>query len=179
MYLPFAEEIMIRRYKFFVPARALVLALVLALLGPGLGAAGEMKGMSGISVADPWVRHAPPVVRTHAGYMTIHNRGETARAVVGAKSRHYKRVEIHVSRMQGGIATMERLAQVEVPAGGTARFQPGGLHFMLVGPKGNLALKDKVGLTLVLGDGAEIEVQAVVRKAAPGKGSMPHSQHGS
>ena len=54
--------------------------------------------------------------------------------IVGISSPDAQSVEIHGSSTAGGMATMTKLDQVELPAGKTVTFGPGGLHVMVFAP---------------------------------------------
>jgi periplasmic copper chaperone A len=54
--------------------------------------------------------------------------------IVGISSPDAQSVEIHGSSTEGGMARMQKLDQVELPAGKTVTFGPGGLHVMVFTP---------------------------------------------
>jgi copper(I)-binding protein len=147
----------------------LCLLVVAALLAAGPAAAGET-----LHVSEAWVRYAPPTAQEHAGYFTLTNAGAVARTLVGLDSADYARVELHRTRVEGGIATMEPVARIEIAPGQVVRLAPGGLHLMLVGPKAPQALDATVDITLAFSDGALITAHAVVRR----DGGAPAHQHG-
>jgi periplasmic copper chaperone A len=127
-----------------------------------------------LNVTDAWIRLAPPSAQQHAGYFTLTNSGSAARSLVAAESSAYAKVELHVSRIANGIATMEPVAALEIAPGQTVRFASGGLHLMLIGPKAPLQAGSMVPLTLVLGDGSKLATAAIVRKDG---GGGPHGAH--
>ena len=55
----------------------------------------------------------------------------TADRITGVSSPQAERVEIHNSVSKDGLATMERVDSVELPAGQTVAFAPRGLHLMV------------------------------------------------
>lgn len=153
------------------PSKTALAAACLALcVGSGSVAAGDL------SVEDAWVRFAPPATKAHAGYMLLTNKGASDRALVAAESPNYGRVELHISRVADGVATMERLEQIEIGAGATVTFKPRSLHLMLIGPKGKQEKGAEVPITLVFKNGERLPITAVVRD---GRGkAMDHSGHG-
>ena len=155
----------LRRFK--TPLAAFGLALC---LGSGLARAGDL------SVENAWVRFAPPATKAHAGYMQLTNKGASDRHLVAAESPDYGKVELHISRVADGVATMERLEQIEVGAGKTVELKPRGLHVMLIEPKGKQEKGAQVPITLVFQNGERLSVTAVV-KDVRGK-PMDHSGHG-
>ena len=151
--------------------KAAIAAFGFALcFGSGLAGAGDL------SVKNAWVRFAPPATKAHAGYMQLTNKGAADRYLVAAESPDYGRVELHISRVSDGIATMERLAQIEIGAGKTVEFKPRSLHLMLIEPKGQQEKGAEVPITLVFQNGERLPMTAVVKD---GKGkAMDHSGHG-
>jgi copper(I)-binding protein len=141
-------------------------------------AAGDRAGADeGLKVTDAWIRHAPPSAQQHAGYFTLTNSGPAARSLVAAESPAYAKVEMHVSRIVNDIATMEPVAALEIAPGQTVRFAPGGLHLMLIAPKGPVQAGATIPLTLVLSDGSKLATIAVVRKEAGGGHHGAHHAH--
>ena len=139
---------------------------------------GHAKMQGGkISAMDPWVPVAPPGVRTHAAYVTLHNAGTASLAIVSVSSPQYGAAEMHVSKVSDGIAMMHRLAQVNVPGGGMLEFKPGGLHIMLMKPKKTMAVGDVVELTLTFDDGSMLALKAPVKKRNAAEMSSGH-HHG-
>jgi copper(I)-binding protein len=137
---------------------------------------------NGLAVSNAWIRMAPPVLKTHGGYFTITNQGHHAKELVEASSPNYEAVELHVSRVENGVATMQRLESIEIPAGGKIEFKPGGMHLMLLSAKKPLAPGAMVPIQLGFRDGSELTVKAMVMKDAPEGASqmkeMDHSEHG-
>ena len=117
--------------------------LCLGLIGlvgvPAVQAAAETP-----SVRDPWVREAPPVVKTHAGYLVISNPSDRPIHLVGVSSPQYQMAELHLSKVEGGVATMIKQGQITIPAKGELAMKPGGFHIMLMHPKAPLKAGDIV-----------------------------------
>src|SRR5690606_25837160 len=109
--------------------RLLVVALVLA--GPAAFAHDYTKGS--LHITHPWSRETPKGASVGAGYLAIENRGSTADRFIGFSSEIAERFEIHEMAVTDGVMRMRPLAKgVEIDAGMTATFQPGGLHLMFV-----------------------------------------------
>lgn len=66
-----------------------------------------------------------------------------------------------------GEMVMEPLDEVELPAGTTVVFEPGGLHLMLIDLTDALTLDEEFTLTLTLGSGDQIDVDVVVADNVP------------
>jgi copper(I)-binding protein len=121
-------------------------------------------------VTDTWVRAAVVPEETtapvnSAAYMTIQNRGSRPDRLVGASFEGAKRVELHESFVdEQGIASMRHVDSVELPPGGEARLEPGGLHVMLMGLDAPLSVGDSVSAVLQFEVSGRLTVSAVVRQ---------------
>lgn len=134
---------------------AIVVALVSLALVPLEEAA---AGAAGVKVRDGWV--GPPLLegRPAEAYFSMQNSGE-ARKLVGARSAHAERIEIHRVAPNGGT---EKIDGWEIPEHGSILFSPGGLSLVLFGPK-DLELGKKISIELVFADGDKLSFDAVVK----------------
>ncbi len=145
--------------------KLLVLAFALALLLAGCagGAPGDAPG--GISVEDAWVRPSPLQAGNGAAYMLIRNATSEDDALLAARSEVAEAVELHESVMTGAdMMSMHAVERIDIPAGGSAALEPGGLHVMLIGLRETLREGDSVALTLVFEKAGEITVEAPVKE---------------
>lgn len=70
--------------------------------------------------------------------------------------------------MDGAMAmTMQEVPSIEVPAGGTVVFEPGGFHVMLLELPDPLETGEEFDITLTLDDDTEIIVPVTVSETAP------------
>lgn len=136
-----------------------LLAFMALVVGIGCALAGSV-----LAVTDAWIRHVPPVMKVQAGYVTVFNNGSTSQAIVGAESALFEKVELHTSRVEKGVAIMEAVKRVEIPAGGKVSFAPGGLHLMLHGPKQGQSPGALVAISLILESGEKLVFDATVKK---------------
>jgi len=139
--------------------RLLLVSFSLAMLAPPV-AAGQ-----GVHLHDPWIREAPPGVQTLAGYMVVHNHGATPRVLVGASSPGFAKAMLHRSREANGIAQMVHVQRLEIGAGKSIAFAPGGYHIMLMKPKRRYRAGDEIPVTLRFANGEALTETFVVRKA--------------
>ena len=110
-----------------------------------------------------WIREAHPEATVNAGYMTLVNVGSEDVTLVKLESPVFDRVEIHEMAMVDGLMKMRELTEVVVAAGGgLARFEPGGSHLMLKGPKRHLTAGHTVELTLIFRSGVKQTVSVKV-----------------
>ena len=96
-------------------------------------------------------------------YMDVENRTDSAVTLVSASAETVRAMEIHSTRMDDGVMRMRRLKSVEIPAGDTVRFEPGGRHLMLFGVR---SLDGELPVRLEFADGTAREV--TFQRIAPG-----------
>ncbi len=121
----------------------------------------------GVHVEAAWVRAAPPSAMMLAGYMTVRNDGNVPAVFKSAQSDAFGSVELHKSVIVNGVSTMRPAGDQAIPAGGSLRFEPGGLHLMLMEPKRQLNSGDQVRFRLHFADGTALTVVAMVRAEGP------------
>lgn len=138
----------------------LVLALAAMACGDDSGAPGD-GGVSQIEVSDAAV--VLPAGANSAIYFTIVNSGTGPDQLVDART-DVGDTMLHETREEGGLMTMQPVDEVDVGAGETVVFAPGGLHVMIhdVAP---LAEGDTVEVELVFAQAGTVDVEAVVRTA--------------
>ncbi len=122
------------------------------------------SGSSGDAVAimNAWIREAHPDAPVNAGYMTLINVGSEDVTLVKVESPAFEKVEPHEMAMSDGLMKMRHLDAVVVPAGGQARFEPGGRHLMLIGPERHLREGQTVDLTLTFKSGKKQTISVKV-----------------
>jgi hypothetical protein len=156
-------------------ARVLVTFGVVFLSPAGIAAAGNMAiSAESVSVSDAYVREMPPGMDTTAAYFTLSNKGKQDMTIVGAASPLCNVAEIHATMEKQGMTRMKHHKQVELSAGQSLTFRPGGMHLMLVGLKKRLKAGDQVPITLQLSDGRQLEFEAEVRDM---RGMIAGQQH--
>lgn len=143
----------------------LLLGSLLAL-GP---VAGQAEGPAPVQVKDPYARAVPPGQPNGAVFLTLSNDSAEPKALVAASSPVAATVELHSHVHQDGMMRMRRVERIDIPPGGSVHLEPGGLHIMLIGLKGNLAPGGQVDLTLSFDDGTQAQVLAPVRNIEPMK----------
>lgn len=117
------------------------------------------------AVDGAWVRLPAVAGRPAAAYFTL-KAGEQPMTLLSIRTPAALRTELHES-MKGhaGMTTMTPLPQVDVPAGGTLAFAPGGRHAMLFDVNPALKPGGTTTLTLAFADGRTIEAKATLRGA--------------
>lgn len=127
-----------------------------------LGAALAVQAEETLEVQNPVVRAVPAFMKTTAGFMTLVNRTDQARMIVGASSPKAGVIELHMHTNDDGVMRMRRIPHIHLPPGQAVRLQPGGLHLMIFELKEPLNKGDAVAIELTLDDGNRVAVNATV-----------------
>ncbi len=117
-------------------------------------------GLAACTPAGPLVQRPqfqPPLGSSGIGaaYFTI--RAPKADRIMSVSSPEADAVEIHASVTRDGRVSMERLETVELPAGKTVAFAPGGMHLMVFSPKDQTG-KTSFPITIELQSGTTLTV---------------------
>jgi copper(I)-binding protein len=118
-------------------------------------------------IGQGWVRAAPPGASTLAGYLVLSNACGRDVVVTDVESLDFGAPMIHRSEVVDGVSRMRPAGELSLPAGGELRFEPGGLHLMLMRPLRPLAQGDVVRLRLVLADGRRLYAELPIRRDPP------------
>lgn len=117
----------------------------------------------GIEVSGGYVRAVPEGQAISAAFMQIDNQDLSAHDVISASSSFAKTVELHTHTHENGMMKMRQIPKIELPAGGSALLQPGGLHIMLIGLTKPLTTDSMVDISLSFEDGSRKELQVPVK----------------
>ena len=116
--------------------------------------------------------------RAAGGYMTITNSGDASDMLIGI-SVEGPTAMLHESREENGVMRMVHLDAVEVPAGETVAFAPGGLHVMIMGlAPDDLPVGDTLEATLLFDRAGEVAVTFHVETLPKDGKAADHSDHG-
>ena len=122
-------------------------------------------GQEDVLYADKAVVNLSPVEgNPSAGYMSLHG-GRTDVALVGVTSDDVLRMEMHETVDKNGMASMNKLKSIPVPAGKTVKLEPGGKHLMIWGVGEGSKQRGLLKMTLIYSNDDRIEIDAVVKKA--------------
>jgi len=143
-------------------------ALAMLVMGMWFSVA---QAVGAVMVDNAWIREAPPGATALAGYMTVMNKGEAPRVLVGASSPAFGMVMLHRTVMEDGMAKMVHQESITIPAGGSVTFEPNSYHLMLMKPKQVLKAGDLVDVTLKFKNG---ETMTVTHKVKAGMEGMDH-----
>ena len=129
-----------------------------------------------LHILHPWSRALPPVAPTGAAYLVIENRGERSDRLTAAHTPIAAHAELHEHVHENDVMKMQEIDSVEIAAGGSVEFAPGGHHVMLFGLKEPLAAGGEYPLTLVFEHAGEVEVTVMVQ--GEGAADEGHPGHG-
>ncbi len=99
-----------------------------------------------------------------AGYATLRNPCTQAVEVAEVSGADFGMAMIHATTVENGMSRMRAMGALTIPAKGEAVLAPGGSHIMLMDPKRELHVGDKVRLALKLSDGRMLSADFVVRR---------------
>jgi periplasmic copper chaperone A len=151
------------------PRRGLAGLLLALALSPGV-VQGELR------LVDGWIAEPPPGSRILAGYLTLENTGAESRSLVKVSSPRFAQVEMHRTVVVEGLARMEVLASLVIPAGGRLTMQPGGDHLMLIDPAAPIAIGAQVEVHVEFDDRSARVLMVEVRPRL-GEGTGEHLHH--
>lgn len=149
----------------------LAAALLATLFAAAPAAAHEFHRLGDIVIEQPWSRATP--VKVGGAYMTLRNNGDAADRLVKVTSPVAERVEIHETKIEGGMAMMRPVTAIELKRGSSVQLKPGGLHVMLMGLQRPLTEGERIKLALTFERAGTIEIEARVEKA----GAMSPGDH--
>ena len=136
-----------------IRACALLLAAVPAFAAGPLG------------VSDAWIRAMPAGIPS-GGYFTLRNNGAKDLVLTGAATPACGSLMLHKSENKGGMSSMHHVDGVDVPAGGSVAFAPGGYHLMCTQANSAITPGGNVPVTLMFKDGGKLTAPFQVRNAA-------------
>lgn len=120
------------------------------------------------------VQAPPPGAKALAAYMTIENPASTPAVIKHIKSLDFEKVEIHLSEIKDGIASMTAQNELVIPAKNTLELKQGGLHLMLINPRKAFFPGDKIELILTESNNTEHILELSIKRL---KAQAEHHHH--
>jgi copper(I)-binding protein len=121
-----------------------------------------------VTATNAWVRGMVPGQKSTAAYLTLKS-SEDAK-VVSVATPAAAKAQLHASMIMSGVARMEGLDALALPAGKAVELKPGAQHVMLMDMPRPLHPGDTVPLVLTIVDAkgkrSTLDVKAVVRGIA-------------
>lgn len=116
------------------------------------------------TLRDGWIRVPPGGMQMMlAGYGRIENQCPAAATIVAAQSDAFADVSLHRTNLVDGVSRMRAVPELQVAAHGSAVFEPGALHLMLMQPGKPLKPGDHVAIDFRMQDGRHFHGDFVVR----------------
>jgi copper(I)-binding protein len=144
--------------------RRLVAVVMTAVLALSIGACSSGTAGAAPTIAGAWVRPPQGMERPAAGYFVITG-GSQADALLSATSPVAGDVQVHETTTDAsGMTGMHPVGRVDVAAGATVAFQPGGFHLMFMGVTGTIVAGGTVQIDLTFEKAGKITVQAEVKQ---------------
>ena len=112
---------------------------------------------------DAVIPEAPPGAKTMAAYLTINNPSDSSTTIIEVSSHEFDTAEIHRSTVKNGVAKMEHVSQLTIPAKSQVIMSPGGLHIMLIDPVQPLLPGELVSLRFKENNGTEHSVTLKIK----------------
>lgn len=112
--------------------------LIVLLIGLSIPCSAHNHGLKNtLTVSDAVIRPLLPGQTNTAAYLTINNPSNKDCLLLEVDSPHAKAVEFHTHHYEQGMVKMRPLETLQLNAGSSLTFEPGGLHLMLFGVKVN------------------------------------------
>ncbi|HEU4663973.1 MAG TPA: copper chaperone PCu(A)C [Dokdonella sp.] len=134
-----------------IPLRVVPLLLMLLFVSPGVHAEGKL------GVFDAWIRAAPPGATMMAGYVTLKNSGDAPLTILTVQSDAFRLTSLHETIVERDVSKMREVHRLVIEPGSEIRLAPGGKHLMLMQPRHEIAVGDKVQVMFLLADGTRVE----------------------
>lgn len=129
-----------------------------------------------LEIDDAWIAEAPPVSKVLAAYMEIENETRQDRQAISMQCEEFERAEFHRTIEKDGMARMEHLQVLNIPANSELELEPGGYHIMLFNPARRLLAGDKTGCSMKFDDDTTINFDLDIRKSSVEDHSHHHHQ---
>ena len=126
---------------------------------------GAEYSLDNILIKNPTIPFFGKNMKTAAGYFTIINSGEVSDKLTNVKA-NFAVAMIHKSSVDSnGVARMEHLEDVIIPANSSIKFEQGGLHIMLLNLKEPLVHMETKKITLIFKKAGKVNLNFLVKKA--------------
>jgi copper(I)-binding protein len=131
----------------------------------------SLPALAQVKVEGAWARPTVPGQQGGGGFLTLTS--IAGDRLVGGSTPVAQRFELHTMAMKGDVMEMRQLDAIDLPAGKTVEFKPGGLHVMFIGLAQPLALGSKVPVTLKFEKAGEVKVDFDVASRPPRPAPSP------
>ena len=140
-------------------------SILTRLLASSLLSLAASASLAQVKVDQAWARPTVPGQQGGGGFLSITS--PAGDRLIGGSTPLADRFELHTMAMKGDVMEMRQLDAVDLAAGKTVEFKPGGLHVMFIGLKQPLAIGSKVPVTLKFEKAGEVKVEFDVMSRPP------------
>lgn len=144
--------------------RAFVASLTLAGALTAAPAWAQQASTENLLISGGFARATASMMTAGAAFMSIESKAEADR-LVAFSTPACNRPELHTHINDNGVMQMRQVEAIDVPAGGAAVLQPGGLHLMMIDLTGQLVEGETLELTLVFEKAGEVSLSVPVKSA--------------
>jgi copper(I)-binding protein len=114
-----------------------------------------------VLVENAWLRLLPPVSNMTAAYMNLTSDREDR--LVSISSDIAELIEIHQSKMESGVMSMQEVKRLSLPKGKTIELKPQSYHLMVMGLKEVLIEGEAYPFTLEFEHAGKMTIDVLVR----------------
>lgn len=156
-----------------------------ALLGLGVTQAWAADfNLGPIELNAPWIRASVPGQINGAGYIQLKTTASTPDKLISAQSDAATKVELHTVTTENGVAKMQQVQGIDIPANGSVNLAPGGFHIMFLQLTAPFKQDSTVPVVLTFEKAGEVRVNFTVKPSTynPGKANGmvdAHPGHGA
>ncbi|SCW58583.1 hypothetical protein SAMN02927900_02957 [Rhizobium mongolense subsp. loessense] len=130
------------------------------------GASGGTAILGDLEISGAFTKAMLPGQPVGGGFFTVKNSGKTDDTLVVVSSPTAGQVQMHEMAMQNNVMKMRELKDgIAIPAGGTVKLAPGGLHLMFQKVKAPFKQGESVPVTLTFEKAGKIDVTLKVLSA--------------
>ena len=122
----------------------------------------SLQAMAEVSVSDAWVRLLPPMSKMTAAYMKIQS--DQNDRLISASSDISNVIEIHQSKMDNGVMSMQQIDGLAIPKDTLVELKPQSYHLMVMGLVKPLNESEQHRITLEFEKAGKVDIQVPVRK---------------
>jgi len=101
--------------------------------------------------------------KTTAVYFNIHNKTNVDEELLGASTDVAEMTEVHKTVTENGVSQMVHIDRLVIPADQSVKFQPKGIHIMLMGVKQKLNAGDEFYLHLTFKNAGKKTYKVIVK----------------
>ena len=138
-----------------------------AVLVGWFATASPAAGSGAHFVDGAWARASIGSSKVSAVYLVVTNRDDSADRLLRVETERAGHTMIHRSVVEDGVGKMRPVDAIEIPPGGSARLEPGGLHVMLMRVSPPLETGENVSVTLVFERAGPVVLSVPVRMSPP------------